>query len=78
MYVQMRVKMSRWELVSTYKQTTAGTIQPQREKTAPRDHQLGPRGYIHIDDHNVQTSSSLKPLGQSKPNFMWSILRKSE
>ena len=42
MYVQMRVKMSRWELVSTYKQTTAGTIQPQREKTAPRDHQLGP------------------------------------
>ena len=25
--------------------------------------------------HNVQTSS-LKPLGQSKPNFMWSILRK--
>ena len=37
-----------------------------------------PRGYIHVDDHNIQTSSSLKPLGQSKPNFMWSILRKSE
>ena len=25
-----------------------------------------------------QSSSSLKPLGQSKPNFMWSILRKEE
>ena len=25
-----------------------------------------------------QTSSPLKPLGQSKPNFMWSILRKGE
>ena len=36
-----------------------------------------PRGYIHVYDHNIQTSS-LKPLGQSKPNFMWSILRKSE
>ena len=24
--------------------------------------------------HNAQTSSSLKPLGQSKPNFMWSLL----
>ena len=27
---------------------------------------------------NVQTSSSLKLLGQSKPNFMWSIVRKGE
>ena len=36
-----------------------------------------PRGYIHVYDHNIQTSS-LKPLGQSKSNFMWSILRKSE
>ena len=25
-----------------------------------------------------QTSSPLKPLGQSKPNFMWSLLRKGE
>ena len=24
--------------------------------------------------HNAQTSSSQKPLGQSKPNFMWSLL----
>ena len=37
-----------------------------------------PRGYIHVYDQNIQTSSSLKPLGQSKPNFMWSILRQSE
>ena len=31
-----------------------------------------------IYDHNIETSSSLKPLGQSKPNFVWSILRKRE
>ena len=24
--------------------------------------------------HNAQTSSSQKPLGTSKPNFMWSLL----
>ena len=36
-----------------------------------------PRFYIHVYDHNIQTSS-LKPLGQSKPNFIWSILRKRE
>ena len=24
--------------------------------------------------HNAQTSSPQKPLGQSKPNFMWSLL----
>ena len=35
-----------------------------------------PRGYIHVYDHNIQTSSPLKPLGQSKPNFIWSIVRK--
>ena len=28
--------------------------------------------------HNVQRYSPLKPLGQSKPNFMWRILRKGE
>ena len=33
------------------------------------------RGYIHVYDHNIQTSSSLKPFGQLKPNFMWSIIR---
>ena len=35
------------------------------------------RGYIHVYDHKIQTSS-LKALGQSKANFMWSILRKRE
>ena len=30
-----------------------------------------PRGYIHVYDHSIQTSSCLKPIGQSKPNFMW-------
>ena len=34
-----------------------------------------PQGYIHVYFHNNETSP-LKPLGQSKPNFMWSILRK--
>ena len=28
-----------------------------------------PPGYIHVYDHNIQRSSSLKPLGQSKPKF---------
>ena len=36
------------------------------------------RGYIHAYDQNIQTSSSMKPLGQSRPNFMWSIVRKDE
>ena len=36
-----------------------------------------PGAIIHVYDHNIQTSS-LKPLGQSKPNFMWSILGKGE
>ena len=26
-----------------------------------------------VDINNVQTSSPLKPLGQSKPNLMWSL-----
>ena len=36
-----------------------------------------PRHYIrvHVYDHNIQTSS-LRLLGQSKPNFMWSMVRK--
>ena len=34
-----------------------------------------PRGYIHVYDHNIQTSFSLKPLGQLKPNFMWRLIR---
>ena len=31
-----------------------------------------------VYDHNIQTSSSLKQLGQSKPNMKWSIVRKGE
>ena len=37
-----------------------------------------PRGYILVYDHHFQTSSTLKPLSQSKPNFMWSLLGKGE
>ena len=38
-----------------------------------------PRDYIHVHvyDHYFQTSS-LKPLGQLKPNFMWSLLGKGD
>ena len=36
------------------------------------------RGYIHVYDHNIQTSTSLKPLGQLKPNFMLNIVWKGE
>ena len=35
-----------------------------------------PWGYIHAYDHNIQTSTSLKQLGQLKLNFMWSIVRR--
>ena len=35
-----------------------------------------PQGFIHVYDHYFQTSSSLKPLGQSMPNSMWSLLGK--
>ena len=39
-----------------------------------------PWGYIHthVYDHHFQKSSSLKPLGQSLPNFVWSLLGKGE
>ena len=33
-----------------------------------------PQSYKHVNDHHFQTSFPLKPLGQSKPNFMWSLL----
>ena len=44
------------------------------EILAPKGLSAPAPGYIHVDDHNIKTSSSLKLLGQSKPNFMWSIL----
>ena len=37
-----------------------------------------PWGYIHVYFHNNETSFPLKPLGQSKPNFIWSIRGKGE
>ena len=48
------------------------------KKNVPRGLSALPRGYIHIYDYNIQTSTSLKSLGQSKPNLMWSIVRKGE
>ena len=35
-----------------------------------------PRGNIHVYYSDIQRASSLKLLGQSKPNFMRSIVRK--
>ena len=46
------------------------------ENFRPRGLSAPAPGAIHVYDHNIQTSSSLKPLSQSKPNFMWSILKK--
>ena len=36
-----------------------------------------PRGYIHVYDNNIQTNTSLKLLGQLKPN-LWSMVRKGQ
>ena len=32
------------------------------------------RGYIYVLDHNIQTSSALKPLGRSKPTLCGALL----
>ena len=32
-----------------------------------------PWGYIHVYFHKIEASSPLKLLGQSNPNFIWSI-----
>ena len=37
-----------------------------------------PRSYIHVYDHHFQRSFSLKPLGQSKPSCMRSLLGKEQ
>ena len=50
--------------------------QAQKVKNTPGGCLPLPRGYIHVYDHYCQTCSSLKPLGKSMPNFMWSLLGK--
>ena len=37
-----------------------------------------PQGNIHVYYSDNQRSSSLKPLGQSKPNFIWRIIKKGQ
>ena len=37
-----------------------------------------PRGNIHVYYSDIQRSSSLKLLGQSKPNFMFRIVKKGQ
>ena len=41
------------------------------ERMDPRVHMPPSRGniHVHVYFHNIQTSSPLKPLGQSKPDF---------
>ena len=48
------------------------------ETRDPRGLSAPTRGNIHVYYSDIERSFSLKPLGQSKLNFMWSILRKSE
>ena len=38
----------------------------EEKKNVPRGLSAMPRDYIHVHDHNILTSSALKPLGQSK------------
>ena len=39
---------------------------------------LSPRGNIHVYYSDIQRSSSLKLLGQSKPNLIWRIVKKGQ
>ena len=47
------------------------------KKIVPRGLSAPAPGYIHVYCYYIQTST-LKPLGKSKPNFMWSIVRKGK
>ena len=49
-----------------------------KEKFDPRGMSAPAPGLYTCNNHYFQTSSSLKPLGQSSPNFMWSLLGKGE
>ena len=33
-----------------------------------------PQGYIHVHDHNIQTSSALKPLGNQRQTLYGALL----
>ena len=46
-------------------------------KKSPKGLSAPAPGYIHVYDHYIQISSRIL-LGQSKPYFMWSIVRKEE
>ena len=48
------------------------------KKMTPGDCLHLPWGYIHVYDHHLQGSFSLKLFGQSKSNFMRSLLGKAE
>ena len=56
--------------VKVLQETGSRTILMILKKGTPGAHMLPPRGNIHVYLHNIQTSSPLKPLGQSRPTFM--------
>ena len=45
-------------------------INDSKKNWTPGAHVPPPRGNIHVYLHYIQTFSPLKPLDQSKPNFM--------
>ena len=42
----------------------------EKQKLNPRAHMTPPRSNIHVNYHDIQTSSPLKLLGLLKPNFI--------
>ena len=49
-----------------------------KKKMDPRGGSAPAPGHYNVYNHNIQRSSSLKPLGQSKSNFIRSICMKGE
>ena len=72
-------RLSNW-MGKTFKMSFKGEnlINDSETQLAPGAHLPPPRGNIHVYYHSIQTSSSLKPVRQSKSNFIWSIYRKGE
>ena len=63
---------------SLWKWANGLKIYDSENKCTPGAGLPSPRGNIHVYYHNIQKSSFLIPLGESKPNFVLSILRKGE
>ena len=81
---EKRILKKSLNLVSFNRRKLAGNMQMDRRITfmnkiaAPCDCLSLSRSYIHVYFHIIQTFSSLKSHGKSKPNFVSIILRKGE